>query len=142
MDGIEEVDELDEYLSLPIERVRDPLAWWWEHSHTYPQLSAMAFDFLSAPGMYCLLIILPLMLIFESSGTSTAVERVFSKGHQLLSYTRNRLSPSSIRSLLCFGDWSRKDLVHMPDLVEAVGGKEKSRKRVFEDSVSVEGFDD
>jgi len=142
MDGIEEVDELDEYLSLPIERVRDPLAWWWEHRHTYPRLSAMAFDFLSAPGMYHLLIILPLMLIFESSGTSTAVERVFSKGRQLLLYTRNRLSPSSIRSLLCFGDWSRKDLVHMPDLVEAVGDKEKSRKRVFEDSVSVEGFDD
>jgi len=56
MDGIEEVDELDEYLSLPIERVRDPLAWWWEHRHTYPRLSAMAFDFLSAPGMYHLLI--------------------------------------------------------------------------------------
>jgi len=80
MDGIEEVDELNEYLSLPIERVCDPLAWWWEHRHTYPQLSAMAFDFLSAPGMYCLLIILPLMLIFESSGTLTAAERVFSKG--------------------------------------------------------------
>lgn len=144
MDGIEEVDELDEYLSLPIERVRDPLAWWWEHRHTYPRLSAMAFDFLSAPGMYCLLAILPSMLIFgicESSGTSTAVERVFSKGRQLLSYTRNRLSPASICSLLCLGDWSRKDLVHMPDLVEAIGGKEKSRKRVFEDILSIDGFD-
>jgi hypothetical protein len=52
MVGIEDVDELDEYLSLPIERVRDPIAWWWEHRNTYPQLSKMAFDFLSAPGMY------------------------------------------------------------------------------------------
>jgi hypothetical protein len=129
MDGIEEVDELDEYLLLPIERVHNPLAWWWKHCHTYPRLSAMAFDFLSAPGMYCLLVILPSMLIFgicEFSGTLTAVERVFSKGRQLLSYTRNCLSSASIRSLLCFGDWSHKDLVHMPDLVEAIGGKEKS----------------
>jgi hypothetical protein len=89
----------------------------------------MAFDFLSAPGMYCLLVILPSMLIFgicESSGTSTAVEHVFSKGQQLLSYTRNRLSPASICSLLCFRYWSHKDLVYMPDLVEAIGGKEKS----------------
>src|SRR5271163_4544707 len=45
------IDELDEYLTLPIERVRDPLTWWWDHRHAYPQLSVMAFDFLSAPGM-------------------------------------------------------------------------------------------
>jgi hypothetical protein len=51
MDGIKEADELNEYLSLPIERVHDPLAWWWDHHHMYPQMSAMAFDFLSAPGM-------------------------------------------------------------------------------------------
>jgi hypothetical protein len=145
MDGIKEVDELCKYLSLLIERVHNPLAWWWEHHHTYPQLSAMAFDFLSAPCMYCLLVILPSMLIFgicESSGTSTAVEHVFSKGQQLLLYTRNRLSPASIHSLLCIGDWSRKDLVHMPDLVEAIGGKKKSGKQVFEDILSMDGFDD
>ena len=51
MDGIVEINELDEYLSQPIERVRDPLIWWWDHRQTYPQLSAMAFGFLSAPGM-------------------------------------------------------------------------------------------
>jgi hypothetical protein len=84
------------------------------------------------------------MLLFgicESSGTSTAVEHVSSKGWQLLSYTRNHLSPASICSLLCFGDWSCKDLVHMPDLVEAIGGKEKSRKRAFEDISSMDDFD-
>jgi hAT family C-terminal dimerisation region len=51
MDGIKAVDELDEYLTLPIKRVCDLIAWWWEHRHTYPQLSIMAFDFLNAPGM-------------------------------------------------------------------------------------------
>jgi hypothetical protein len=55
MDGIVEANELDEYFSLPLEKVRDPLIWWWAHRHTFPRLSAMAFDFLSAPGMwyYC-----------------------------------------------------------------------------------------
>jgi hypothetical protein len=66
------------------------------------------------------------------SATSTTVERVFSKGHQLLSFTRNHLSPVSICSILCFGDWSQKGLVHMPDLVSAVGAKEKSRKQAFD----------
>ena len=31
MDGIQETDELDEYLPQAIEKVRDPIAWWWNH---------------------------------------------------------------------------------------------------------------
>jgi hypothetical protein len=71
------------------------------------------------------------------SATSTTVERVFSQGRQLLSFTRNCLSPLSIRSIMCFGDWGRKDLVDMPDLIEAIGGK-KSKKRALEDESSIE----
>ena len=78
------------------------------------------------------------MLIYCVLATSTAVERVFSQGRQLLSYTRNRLSPFSICSVLCFGDWSRKDSVHMPDLVAAVSDKEKLKKRVFEETSSAD----
>jgi hypothetical protein len=62
MVGIEDVDELDDYLLAPIERVRDPLVWWWKHRNTYPQLSRMAFDFLSAPGMYNLTLMFFLLL--------------------------------------------------------------------------------
>ena len=51
MDGIQESDELDEYLSQAIEKVRDPIAWWWNHQKVYPRLSAMALDYLSIPGM-------------------------------------------------------------------------------------------
>ena len=65
MDGIEEVDELDEYLSLPIEKVHNPLVWWWDHCHTFPQLSAMAFDFLSAPGMYLFITMLLLLTYYQ-----------------------------------------------------------------------------
>lgn len=78
MDGIEDLNELNEYLSLPIEQVSNPIAWWWEHRKTYPCLSVMAF-----------------------------------------------------------GNWSQKDLVHMPDLVEVVGDK-KSKKWVWEEDSSVE----
>ena len=42
MDGIQESDELDEYLSQAIEKVRDPITWWWNHQKVYPQLSSMA----------------------------------------------------------------------------------------------------
>ncbi|KDQ49145.1 hypothetical protein JAAARDRAFT_109631, partial [Jaapia argillacea MUCL 33604] len=64
----------------------------------YPNLHRMALDYLSIPA------------------TSTAVERVFSQGRQLLHFTRNRLSPSSIRAAICLGSWGRHDLIHMPDL--------------------------
>lgn len=50
MEGIEETDELSDYLSSPLEKVRDPIAWWWTHRDVYPTLSKMAFDYLSIPG--------------------------------------------------------------------------------------------
>ena len=49
--GIQESKELDEYLSQGIEKVRDPITWWWNHQKVYPQLLAMALDYLSIPGM-------------------------------------------------------------------------------------------
>ena len=64
--------------------------------------------------------------------TSTAVEHVFSQGRQVLHFTRNRLSPSSIHASMCFGAWSRKNLVHMPDLVEAISAKGKRKHEVIE----------
>jgi hypothetical protein len=50
MNGIQETNELDEYLSQAIEKVKDPIAWWWDHQKVYPRLSAMALDYLSIPG--------------------------------------------------------------------------------------------
>ncbi|KAF8215442.1 hypothetical protein K438DRAFT_1453841, partial [Mycena galopus ATCC 62051] len=43
--------------------------------------------------------------------TSTGVEQVFSKGHQLLHFTRNWLSGKSVCTFLCLGSWSKHDLV-------------------------------
>lgn len=51
MDGIAQPHELDDYLSQPIKKVCNPIAWWWDHRHIFPKLSKMAFDYLSIPGM-------------------------------------------------------------------------------------------
>jgi hypothetical protein len=60
--------------------------------------------------------------------TSTAVERVFSQGRQLLSFTRNRLSASSICAFLCLGSWGRNDLILLEDVLVAVKGSSKRRR--------------
>jgi hypothetical protein len=51
MDNVAEVSELDTYLSQPVEKVRDAIAWWWDHRAVFPRLSSMALDYLSGPGM-------------------------------------------------------------------------------------------
>ena len=44
------------------------------------------------------------------------MERLFSRGRLLLSHVRSRLSPQTIRALLCLGLWSQMDLVKSEDL--------------------------
>ena len=43
-------DELDRYLAMDIEDVKDALRWWFEHRATFPHLSRMVRDYLSIPG--------------------------------------------------------------------------------------------
>ncbi|KAJ7501888.1 hypothetical protein B0H11DRAFT_1713149, partial [Mycena galericulata] len=65
--------------------------------------------------------------------TSTSVERVFSQGRHVLVFTRNRLTGASIRKFLCFGSWSRKDLVRDADVIRAIektmGSKSKGKAK-------------
>jgi hypothetical protein len=68
--------------------------------------------------------------------TSTAVERVFSRGRHLLVFTRNRLSTTSIRKLLCFGSCCQKDLVQDDDIIKGVEEVMGSKKRKAEDQNS------
>jgi hypothetical protein len=44
-------DELDRFLGMDPEQVKNVIEWWFERQHTYPQLSRMAMDYLSIPGM-------------------------------------------------------------------------------------------
>jgi hypothetical protein len=45
-------DELDLYLSAEPVKVADAIKWWHEKQGTYPQLSRMALDYLTIPGMF------------------------------------------------------------------------------------------
>lgn len=45
-------DELQHYLAMDIEDVKDPIMWWYERRTTYPRLSRMARDYLAIPGEY------------------------------------------------------------------------------------------
>jgi hypothetical protein len=103
-------NELDKFLREPVENVKDMLQWWFKNRAVYPKLSQMALDYLSIPP------------------TSTAVECVFSKGRQLLPFTRNGLSAASMRSHLCLGSWACADLIQMKHLEAAI--KVKKRKHV------------
>ena len=110
-------DELARYLSTDPEQVLDVLLWWTEHKATYPNLSRMALDYLSIPGMY------PFTSEIDrhadtcfGTATSTDVERVFSQGRLLLSHIRNRLLSQSIRALMCLGSWSQLGLVKDADI--------------------------
>lgn len=46
------VNELDEYLQQPLEKVDDALKWWSAQQKKFPNLSRMALDYLSAPGLF------------------------------------------------------------------------------------------
>ena len=49
--------EIDDYLRLLVESVTNPLLWWFNNRFVYPNLSRMALDYLSIPGMSTLLYI-------------------------------------------------------------------------------------
>jgi len=134
MDGILEPDELDDYLSQAVEKVRDPIAWWWDHWKVFPRLSAMAFDYLSIPGRFLFSTLSYVLTSYLA--TSTAVKRVFSQGRQLLHFTRNWLSPASIWASLCFGDWCCKDIVRMSDVVDVIRGKGRHKRALEEEVLS------
>ena len=42
--------EIQAYLALPVENVKDPLKWWKANKHIYPNLHCMAQDYISIPG--------------------------------------------------------------------------------------------
>ena len=80
--------ELDEYLQLPVENVKDALKWWVNNRMIYPNLACMALDYLSIPGANLSLVVHWLNLTL-CLATSTAIKHVFSHGQQLLHFTHN-----------------------------------------------------
>ena len=77
----------------------------------------MALDYLSIPGM-SVDVLLMLTDTINSLATSIDVERLFSHGRLLLSHVHSRLSPQSIRALICLGAWSKIGLVKDSDVLK------------------------
>ena len=102
----------------------------------YSKLSAMVFDFLSVPGMLYLLMLRFKLIIFKA--TSTAVECLFLQGQQPLHFTQNRMSPSMIRAFLCPGDWGKRDLIDMLEIVAVIHTSLLGKKCAHSNSQSSE----
>ena len=80
--------------------------------------------------------IAPLLTLLPIA-TSTTVEHAFSQGCQLLSFTRNRLSASTIHSFLCLGAWGRQDLVFFEDVLAAVRGNSKRKREESHSDIEI-----
>jgi hypothetical protein len=108
---------------LTVMSIRTFIAWLWTIS--------------ASPVNYLFIIIPSHVANFLPTATSTAVERVFSQGRQLLSFTRNRLSASSIRAYLCLGSWGRNDLIFFEDVLAAVRRNSKRKREESDSDVEV-----
>ncbi|KFY49456.1 hypothetical protein V495_00589 [Pseudogymnoascus sp. VKM F-4514 (FW-929)] len=65
----------------------DILKYWQSKQYQYPLIASIAKDYLAIPA------------------TSADSERVFSVGGDIITKKRNRLSPSTLRYLLCLRNW-------------------------------------
>ena len=74
----------------------DILKYWAAKQYQYPIIAAIARDHLAIPA------------------TSAPSERVFSNGADILTKKRNRLSPETLRYLLCLRDWG-----HLPEVEDS-----------------------
>lgn len=130
------VDELEAYLVEPCKNIDgDVLKWWYDQRITYPRLSRMARDYLSAPGKSFSIMYMQSCTNYRDTATTVDVERVFSKGRILLSHTRNRLSAQNTRALMCVGEWSRMGFIQPGDIKAAVqvGGPSVSANEDLEE---------
>jgi len=66
----------------PLERSKDPLAYWMDHQNVYPNLFKLAKQFLCMPA------------------SSVPSERVFSKCGEIVSKKRNRLNPKTVEKIM------------------------------------------
>ena len=107
------MSEIQEYLSHPVENIKDLLKWWVDNKTVYPRLHQVS-------QVYIAIVITLIITLIRCPATSTSIERVFSQGCHILPFTCNRLSSSSIWVYLCFGSWACSGLVVLSDVVAAV----------------------
>ena len=96
-------DEYDRYVADRPDDVDDPIQWWKDRRHTYPQLSQLAFDMLAIPAM------------------STECERTFSKAGYSISPRRSQLGPDILEAAECLKLWITNGLVKDASIMNIMG---------------------
>ena len=96
------VDELEEYFKLPLESFDrcDPIQWWASRHAQFPNLSRLARDILSIPGVCFSTNSFVGLLLNVYPGSAVAVEWIFSGGRDTISLRRASLKPETIRTLM------------------------------------------
>lgn len=100
------VDEFEDFFGMNPEPFRDgwsAVTWWAAHRDRFPNLSRLARDILSIPGVYFVPLLPPWALFnvyADHPGSAVAVERVFSGGRDTISLRRSSLKPDTIRKLM------------------------------------------
>ena len=100
------IDEYTSYCAAPIIPTNNAIKWWLEETQQkqYPNLSQMALDYLSIPGM------------------SAEAERLFSSAKITLTDRRNRMGAELVEALECLKSWLQikdKEAAVLEGLVES-----------------------
>jgi hypothetical protein len=93
------IDEIGEFFKLlPESFAVDPIQWWAGRRAQFPNLSRLARDILSIPGVFLLFALKYSSDV--SKGSAVAVERIFSGARDTISLRRASLKPETIRTLM------------------------------------------
>jgi hypothetical protein len=87
-------DHFQQYLDEPV-TMKAPLAYWRDKEEEWPQLAAMAFDFLAIPAM------------------SSECERVFSSCAKLTTPESSKLSGEILWHQCCLSNWQRRGAIEI-----------------------------
>ena len=85
----------------------NPLEYWKLHALKYPVLSFMARRYLAIPA------------------TSASIERIFSISSNIITKSRNRLEPETVRQIVLLKSWKLKDLKELEDNFRNSGVEEE-----------------
>ena len=109
-------DEFERFILAPAITIDTPALYWWlqqQQRTSYPQLSKMAIDTLSAVPM------------------SAESERVFSAARRTIPWTRARLEGAIIEQLECLKHWQKSGLIS-DNYVMATAGDSDSEQHLLE----------
>jgi len=96
-------NEFDRYMQLPLEYDSKPLDSWRKNQHDFPHLAQMFRDVYAAPA------------------SGAGVEREFSKGGRVASWTRSRLDPETVSEIMLYKSYLARQGKAMEEMEDDVG---------------------